>query len=187
MKPLKTIFLLSAISLIITNCRSSVKIPRDKKVNLNIENLSNLNGAFWNYSNYLIDTTYYKTSFWEHINHFNSILEQVHLIDSTSYFKLEILDKKRIKFDLFTSKNHLSSTTLKYRFLDGGIVISCSKNGKLDGVPLIFYRHRCEALRIGLDKEKNLVMTFNGTVSGGILILIFGGDLNGFRTFDRVE
>jgi hypothetical protein len=53
----------------------------------------------------------------------------------------------------------------------------------MEGIPLLFFRQHSETLNIALEKNSNLILSYDGSASGGIFIIIFGTPIKGTHTF----
>ena len=180
---MKTIYLFGLL-LILQSCNSTKLIPKDKRTSLDQNNLNSINGRYDNNSD---DTTKYQsTSFWSHLKPFytdTNLNKTANQKVPNSYIKIEIIDKNRIQFDRYDFETLKESKVFNFKVKDGVILIKSRRNKRLEGIPLLFFKQHNETLNLALDKNSNLILSYDGSASGGIFIIIFGTSIKGTHTF----
>lgn len=177
-------FYLFGLLLILQSCNSTKLIPQSKRISIDLNNLNSINGRYDNNSN---DTTKWQTTtFWAHLKPFNndtSINKTANQKVPNSFIKIEIFDKNKIQFSLYDSETLKDSKIFKFKVNDGVILIKRIYNKRLKGIPLLFFNQHEETLNLALDKNSNLILSYDGSASGGIFIIIFGTSIKGTHTF----
>ncbi len=176
---------LTAILLFLTSsCHSGINIS-DKEINNSaMVSPQALNGI---YSNQHINSSKnYFDPFWAHLKPFfkNEITLKYQQERPDLTFEIDVEDKGIIRFSLLEEEKVLASSKFKFDFLNNQIRIK--RNSNLQGIPLIFYQHHGEVITLSLDKENDLIATFDGETSGGIFIFMFGTPIKATTKFKRI-
>ena len=181
----KTIHLFGLL-LILQSCSSSKLIPQDKRTTLDQGNLKSINGLYDNNSN---DTTRQQiTTFWAHLKPFyndTNLNKTAHQKVPDSYLKIDIIDKNKIQFSRFDFETLKESKIFNFKVKYGVIFIRRGRNQRMEGIPLLFFRQHSETLNLALDMNSNLILSYDGSASGGLFILIFGTSIKGTHIFVR--
>lgn len=179
----KTIYLFG-LFLILQSCNSTKLIPLDKRALLDQSNLTSINGRYDNNSD---DTLkYQRTTIWAHLKPFyndTNLNKTAYQQIPNSYIKIEIIDKNKIQFNRYDSETLKESKVFPFKVKDGVILIKSGRNKRMEGIPLLFFRQHSETLNLALDKNYNLSLSFDGSASGGVFIIIFGTPIKGTHTF----
>ncbi len=166
-----------------TSCNPTQLIRQEARINLDEGNLSKINGRYDNNSSDTI--RWRKTVFWSHLKPFLEDYYNEHDVIPNSSIELKILEKDRIQISLLDQDSLLAVKTFKFQFKDGVLLIKSRNNRRLEGVPLIFFRLQSETLNLGLDKAGDLILSYDGSIGGGPLIIIFASPIIGTHTFLR--
>ena len=179
----KILYLIGPL-LVIQSCNSTKLIPLDKRPSIDQNNITSINGRYDNNSN---DTlSWQTTTFWAHLKPFytdTNLNRTAHLKIPNSFLGVKIIDKNKIEFNRYDSELLKETKTFNYQIRDGIILIKHNRNKRLEGIPFLLFRQRSETLNLALDKNSNLILSYDGASSGGLLIIIFGTPIKGTHTF----
>jgi len=166
-----------------SSCYSGLTIPREERNWEIMKAPEAINGV---YSNNSTDPNNDQSQFWLHLKPFfkNQITLQFQQENPDLSVEIEIIAKNNIQFSLLKGKDIIDSKNFKYDIVDKQIRIK--KNANLKGIPLLFYRHHKEVILLSLNKENNLIISFEGEASGGIFILAYGQKLGGKLIFEKL-
>jgi len=169
--------------IVLTNLLSCARIksPENFKSQINTQNYKKLEGTYKNLS------VNHQRPFWEKFADKKSMKDHEIISDSTSVFKIKFLPDDKIKFELYIENDLKVEETKKYIHRDNGIAIKGISNYRYLGIPLIFYQYESQALWFSKDNESELFLSFNGSSSGGIFLLIFGEPLLGESRYEKVS
>ena len=174
-KPIQ-IIIFCLITILITGC-ARLKVPNDFNSILNDQNLEEIEGTYKHLSKG------FNRPFWQR---FCSPDINKYERDSSSTIKIKLEPDQTIRFELYI-KNKLQTTeTFRYSFQDKGLAIKGKSNFRYQGVPFIFYSYESQALWLSKDNEEELFLSFKGSSSGGIFILIFGTPILGESRFEKI-
>ena len=170
--------------LILQSCNSTKLIPQEKRVLLERTNLTGINGRYENNSNDTIE--HQRTTIWAHLKPFyndTNLNKTAYQKIPNSYIKIEIIYKNKIQFSRYDNETLKESKVFPFKVKDGVILIKSVHNKRMEGIPLLFFRQHSETLNIAFDKNSNLMLSYDGSASGGIFIIIFGTPIKGTHTF----
>lgn len=177
-------FYLVVILLMLQSCNSTKLIPESKRTSLDQNNLNSINGRYDNNSE---DTTKWQTTtFWAHLKPFyndTNLNKNSNQKIPNSFIKIETINKNKIQFSLYDSEILKDSKIFNFKIKDGVILIKRIRNKRLEGIPFLFFKQHSETLNLALDKNSNLILSYDGSASGGIFIIIFGTSIKGTHTF----
>ncbi len=165
--------------ILISSC-ATIKRPNDFVSILDEHSIEKIEGTYKNLA---------KNSnmpFWERFSSVDIIKHRDIIHDKSSIFKVEIEADNKIKFELYRNDKLELTETLEYSYHNKGIAIKGKSNYRYQGVPLIFFRYESQALWFSKDKDDELFLSFNGSASGGIFILIFGTPILGEARFEKI-
>lgn len=172
------------IIVMLSGCFSGILIPKEETNYEQMSSPSAINGL---YSNVSIDSAInQKESFWRHLKPFfkDRFYEIADHKNKELLIEVEVISEKRIQFKLLKGKDLLSIKTFRYDRV--GRQLRIKDNSMFEGVPLLFYRQQVEVILLSLSKENNLIASYEGQASGGILFYMHGGSIRDKRIFERV-
>jgi hypothetical protein len=97
------------------------------------------------------------------------------------------LSDKEIKFELYLDDKLKLEQRRKFIHRGNGIAIKGISNFRYWGIPLILYQYESQALWFSKDNDEELFLSFSGSASGGIFILIFGTPILGEARYEKVS
>lgn len=181
MTSVKTIYFLALI-LLLQSCNSTKLIPKNKRTYLDQKNLNSINGSYNNNSD--DSSKWQTTTLWAHLKPFYSDTNLNKTANQkTSYINIKIIDKNKIQFDRFDFETLKESKVFNFKVKNGVILIKKGRNKRTEGIPLLIFRQHSETLNLALDKNYNLILSYEGSASGGIFIITFGTPIKGTYTF----
>jgi len=178
------IIYLFGLFLILQSCNSTKLIPQDNRVFLDQSNLTSINGRYDNNSNDAIE--HQRTTIWSHLKPFyndTNLNKTAYQKIPNSYIKIEVIDKNKIQFSRYENETLKEFKVFPFKVKDGVVLIKSGRNKRMEGIPLLFFRQHSETLNIALEKNSNLILSYDGSASGGIFIIIFGTPIKGTHTF----
>lgn len=162
---------------------NSIKIPQEDRITLDGTNISKLNGR---YRTELPSGCYQGTVLWKYLKPFyRGVNKSYGVSNANSEVELKLLSSHLIQFNYYIADSLKESKVLRCRNKDGVIKIRGINNMSIQGIPLLFFRQERAELNFALDKDSNLIMWYDVTTSGGILIVIFGNSDSGILHFSR--
>jgi len=164
---------------LISSC-ATLEIPNDFNSMIQEDNLTTLEGT---YKNIAINSN---SPFWERFSSVDIRKHKETINDTSSVFKLQIDPNNKIRFELYLAGKLEMTETFNYSYHQKGLAIKGRSNYRYEGIPLIFYRSESQALWLSKDNEQELFVSFNGSATGGIFILIFGTPINGEARFMKI-
>ncbi|WP_196896044.1 hypothetical protein [Aureivirga marina] len=169
-------FYLIFMSFLLISCAKFKKLPTNYK-KIDRTNIASLNGEYSIFAKNQLAT---KSPYFHNANNKfyrkagRGISDTIHF-DSISggIFKINVLNKEKVKFEFIKKGKIVRSQTLKYKLKKDGFMHIKNRNTILIGVPYIFGGVDHRKVRIALDTNNNLILNdiFD---SSGSLLLIFG-------------
>lgn len=178
------IILIGFIMLLLPSCYSGLNIPKEER---NLELMKSPEAINGIYSNNPVDSLKGEQNpFWTHFKPFfkNKITDQFQNENPDLKVEIKIKENRKIKISLIQKEEIIDSKYFNYDIIDNQIRIK--KNWTRKGVPLLFYQHHREVIILSRNKELDLIATFEGSYSGGILIIIFGGSIKNKSVYKRI-
>lgn len=131
---------------------------------------------------------WYHHNFLEEID--RKLIKDTLVIDTTSTYavRLQMKNPKVLKIDYIVNDKVFRERSLKAKITKDGYVKLKNKNTQLLLIPYVFGALDLKRARLTVDEEQNLIFDVGGDLSGGILIVMIGGNSYHYRkTYNRIS
>ncbi|WP_430409889.1 hypothetical protein [Kordia sp.] len=189
---MKKLILLIITAICLSNCASfSTKIIKEQITKLDRENIQNIEGS---YALSCYDAHYLSTSkkrkvaqYENHIdvatvNSFTNTIIPRRGTDTNYTVDIKLLSDTEIQFTYRSENAIVNQTTLSMKLRKNGMIHLKNRETSTKGVPMIFGNISVERSRIGIRKNRDLILNNVEFIAGGFLIL-FGDGRRSNTTF----
>lgn len=179
---MKKMIVLIIVAICLSNCAAfSTKIIEGEITKLDRENIKTIEGSYELscYDAYYL-STYGKREIVQfankndmaNVNYFTDTIIPKKDRDTNYIVDIKLISDTEIQFTYQSKDKIISQSTLKMKLRKNGMIHLKNKETNTEGIPMIFGNITVQKSRIGIQKNKDLIINNVDFIAGGFLILL---------------